>query len=138
MAGEQHREFLGTGWGFPLKPDAAGRLRFESDEELVAEGIEIVLGTSPGERQMRPEFGCAIYELVGEANTAALRGMVREKVKEALVRWEPRIDVQDVRVESPAEQRNRLDIRIDYRLRSNNAFFNLVYPFFLTEGPQQV
>ena len=86
---------------------------------------------------MRPEFGCRIYELVGEANTATLRGMVREKVREALVRWEPRIDVLDVRVESPEEQRNRLDICIEYRIRANNAFFNLVYPFYLTEGPQQ-
>ena len=134
---EQHREFLGTGWAFPVNPDAHGRLRYESDEELVIQGIEIVLGTSPGERQMRPEFGCTIYELVGEANTAALRGMVREKVKEALLRWEPRIDVIDVRVDSPDGQKNRLDIRVDYRIRSNNAFFNLVYPFFLTEGPQQ-
>jgi uncharacterized protein len=134
---EQHREFLGTGWAFPVNPNAHGQLRYESDEELVIQGIEIVLGTSPGERQMRPEFGCTIYELVGEANTAALRGMVREKVKEALLRWEPRIDVMDVRVESPDGQKNRLDIRVDYRIRSNNAFFNLVYPFFLTEGPQQ-
>lgn len=86
---------------------------------------------------MRPEFGCHIYELVGEANTAALRAMVREKVREALVRWEPRIDVLDVRVDSPEEQKNRLNIWIDYRIRSNNAFFNLVYPFFLTEGPEQ-
>jgi phage baseplate assembly protein W len=134
---EQERDYLGTGWTFPLKPDITGRLRYVSGEELVVEGIEIVLGTSPGERQMRPEFGCGIYELVGEANTAALRGLVRERVREALTRWEPRIDVLDVRVESPEEQKNRLDIRIDYRLRANNAFFNLVYPFFLTEGPQQ-
>lgn len=101
------------------------------------EGIEIVLGTSPGERQMRPEFGCAIYELVGEANTVALRGLVRERVREALTLWEPRIDVLDIRVEAPEEQQNRMDIHIDYRIRSNNSFFNLVYPFFLTEGPQQ-
>jgi phage baseplate assembly protein W len=134
---EQERDYLGTGWIFPLKPDITGRLRYVSGEELVVEGIEIVLGTSPGERQMRPEFGCGIYELVGEANTAALRGLVRERVREALARWEPRIDVLDVRVESPEEQKNRLDIRIDYRLRANNAFFNLVYPFFLSEGPQQ-
>jgi phage baseplate assembly protein W len=133
---EQERDYLGIGWSFPLKPGATGSLQYVAGEELVSEGIEIVLGTSPGERQMRPEFGCAIYELVGEANTAALRGMVREKVREALNRWEPRIDVLDVRVESPEEQRNRLDIRIDYRVRANNAFFNLVYPFFLTEGPQ--
>lgn len=133
---EQEREFLGTGWAFPPRPDATGALRFVSGEELVMEGIEIVLGTSPGERQMRPEFGCAIYELVGEANTVALRGLVRERVREALMLWEPRIDVLDVRVEAPDEQQNRMDIHVDYRIRSNNAFFNLVYPFFLTEGPQ--
>lgn len=102
----------------------------------MSQSIEIILGTSPGERQMRPEFGCAIYELVGEANTAALRGMVRDKVHDALVRWEPRIDLLDVRVESSEDQKNRLNIWIDYRVRPNNAFFNIVYPFFLTEGPQ--
>jgi phage baseplate assembly protein W len=134
---EQGRNILGTGWSFPLKPDPSGMLRFISGEDLVNQSIEIILGTSPGERQMRPEFGCRIYELVGEANTAALRGMVREKVREALVRWEPRIDVLDVRVESPEEQKNRIDIWIDYRLRANNAFFNLVYPFFLNEGAER-
>jgi uncharacterized protein len=133
---ENLRNIYGTGWAFPLKPDAGGRLRFTSGEDLVGQSIEIILGTSPGERQMRFDFGCRIYELVGEANTAGLRGMVREKVREALMRWEPRIDVTDVRVDSPEDQKNRLDIRIDYRLRSNNAFFNLVYPFFLNEGAQ--
>ncbi len=133
---EQKRAFLGTGWSFPPRPDSNGRLRYVSDEDAVSQSIEIILGTSPGERQMRHEFGCGIYELVGEANTAALRGMVRQKVRDALERWEPRIDVLDVRVESPEEQRNRLNIWIDYRIRSNNAFFNLVYPFFLTEGAQ--
>jgi phage baseplate assembly protein W len=133
---ENLRNIYGTGWAFPLRPDATGKLRFVADDELVNESIEIILGTSPGERQMRFEFGCRIYELVGEANTAGLRGMVREKVREALVSWEPRIDVLDVRVDSPEEQKNRLNIWIDYRLRSNNAFFNLVYPFFLDEGVQ--
>ncbi|WP_447602817.1 GPW/gp25 family protein [Nitrospira sp. Nam80] len=133
---EQQREFLGTGWAFPVMPNPNGNLRYVSDEEAVGQSIEIILGTSQGERQMRPEFGCGIYELVGEANTATLRGMVREKVREALVRWEPRVDVLNVRVESPEEQRNRLNIWIDYRIRSNNALFNLVYPFFLREGAE--
>jgi uncharacterized protein len=108
----------------------------ESDESI-EEAIEIILGTSPGERVMRPEFGCGIWELVMEANTAQLHGRVQARVRDALVRWEPRIDVLDVRVESPPEQRHVLLIRIDYRIRSNNAFFNLVYPFFLQEGVQR-
>jgi hypothetical protein len=132
------RSFLGTGWPFPIVPDLTGRLAYVSGEALVQDSVEIILGTSPGERQMRPTFGCGIHDLVGEANTAALRGMVREKVRDALQRWEPRIDVLDVRVESPDDQRNRLDIWIDYRIRATNSFYNLVYPFFLTEGAPSV
>jgi phage baseplate assembly protein W len=97
----------------------------------------IILGTGPGERVMRPEFGCGIWELVMEANTAQLHGRIKAKVRDALVQWEPRIDVLDVRVEAPPEQKNVLFIRIDYRVRANNAFYNLVYPFFLQEGVQR-
>ena len=110
---------------------------FVAGEDAIEEAIEIILGTSPGERVMRPEFGCGIWELVMEPNTAQLHGRVQARVREALIRWEPRIDVLDVRVESPPEQKNVLLIRLDYRVRSNNAFFNLVYPFFLQEGVQR-
>jgi uncharacterized protein len=126
--------FLGQGWKFPVKPGAAGRLSFTSGEEQIRQSIWIILSTAPGERQMRPRFGCGIHDLVFEPNTAALRGLIQEKVRESLTRYEPRIDVVDVRVETPPEERNYLLIRIDYRIRSNNAFFNLVYPFFINEG----
>jgi hypothetical protein len=86
---------------------------------------------------MRPLFGCGIWDLVMEPNTPQLHGRVLARVREALVRWEPRIDVRDVRVESPPEQKQLLLIRIDYRIRSNNAAYNLVYPFFLEEGVRQ-
>lgn len=128
--------FLGRGWAFPVVPAASG-IPYAEREDAVEEAIEIILGTSPGERMMRPEFGCGIWELVMEANTAQLHGRVQARVRDALVRWEPRIDVLDVRVDSPPEQKNVLLIRIDYRIRSNNAFYNLVYPFFLQEGVQQ-
>jgi len=126
--------FLGRGWAFPIVAGGAGQLRYVEGDAAVKEAVEIVLGTSPGSRVMRPEFGCGIWELVMEANTAQLQGRVQVRVREALVRWEPRIDVLDVRVESPPEKKNLLLIRIDYRVRSNNAFYNLVYPFFLQEG----
>jgi phage baseplate assembly protein W len=103
-------------------------------EEAIEQAIRIILGTSPGERVLRPEFGCGIWELVMEANTAQLHGRVQTRVNEALMRWEPRIDVLGVRVESPPEQKNLLLIRIDYRVRGNNSLYNLVYPFFLQEG----
>lgn len=134
---ETDAAFLGRGWAFPVVPDRAGRIRFAAGEDAIEEAIQILLGTSPGERVMRPEFGCGIWELVMEPNTSQLHGRVQARVREALVRWEPRIDVLDVRVESPSEQKHMLLIRIDYRVRSNNAFFNLVYPFFLQEGVQR-
>jgi phage baseplate assembly protein W len=127
-------DFIGRGWSFPVKPDPAGRLLYRGGDELIRQSILLILSTAPGERQMRPEFGCGIHDLVFAANTAALRGLVQQQVREALVRWEPRIDVLDVRVETPADQRNYLLIHVDYRVRANNALFNLVYPFFLTEG----
>lgn len=83
---------------------------------------------------MRPEFGCGIHDLVFDANTAALHGLTQANVRAALARWEPRIDVLNVRVEAPPEQRNLLLIHVDYRIRANNSIFNLVYPFFLIEG----
>jgi phage baseplate assembly protein W len=86
---------------------------------------------------MRPEFGCPIHDLVFQPNTAALRGLVQQQVRDSLTRWEPRIDVLDVRVETPPEERDRLLIHIDYRVRSNNALFNLVYPFFINEGTEE-
>jgi phage baseplate assembly protein W len=128
-------DLIGRGWPFPIKlvPD---RLRsFLGGDEKIRQSIWIILTTAPGERQMLPEFGCDIHDLVFQPNTAALRGAVQARVRDALLRWEPRIDVLDVRVDTPPpDERNRLLIRIDYRVRADNALFNLVFPFFLEEG----
>jgi phage baseplate assembly protein W len=128
------REFLGRGFAFPFLPDPQGRLRLVGDEERIRQSIWIILGTAPGERLMRPDFGCGIHDLVFEPNSAALRGLVAARVRTALVRCEPRIDVLDVRVGTDDAERNHLLIGIDYRIRANNAFANLVYPFFVNEG----
>lgn len=128
------QDILGKGMAFPVKPSISGGLPMSAGNEKVRQSIFIILSTAVGERQMRPEFGCGIHELVFEPNTPLLWGMVRDRVRRALTRWEPRIDLLDVRVEAPPDQRNYLLIRIDYRIRSNNTFFNLVYPFFINEG----
>jgi hypothetical protein len=127
-------DFRGRGWAFPVRPDPGGSLRLAEGDDKIRQSIWIILSTAPGERQMRPDFGCGIHELVFEPNTARLHGVVAENVRESLTRWEPRIDVLDVHVERPVDARNYLLIRIDYRLRENNAFYNLVYPFFINEG----
>lgn len=127
-------ELLGKGWPFPVNPGERRRLTLVGGDEKIRQSIWLILSTSPGERQMLPAFGCGIHDLVFEANTAALRAVLQVKVREALTRWEPRIDLLDVRVEAPPEARNYLLIRIDYRVRANNSLYNLVYPFFVNEG----
>jgi len=129
-------DIIGRGVGFPLRPAASGGLRLVGGDEKIRQSIWIILSTAPGERQMRPDFGCGINDVLFDANTARLRGIVEEKVREALSRWEPRIDVIDVRAEAPPEARNHLLIRIDYRVRANNSVYNLVYPFFINEGAE--
>lgn len=129
--------FLGRGWDFPVVPSRQGGVRLVAADAAIERSLNIILGTAPGERVMRPEFGCGIWELVMESNNAQLHGRVQARVRQALTRWEPRIDVLDVQVTAPPEQRNVLLIRLDYRVRSNNAAYNLVYPFFLQEGATQ-
>lgn len=127
-------DFLGRGWRFPVKPNAAGRLEYVSGDEEIRQSVWLIVTTAQRERVMREEFGCGLYDLVFDANTAALHGLVQENVRAALQRWEPRIDVLNVRAEAAGGQRNLLLIRIDYRIRANNTVFNLVYPYFLIEG----
>ena len=133
--------FLGVGWPLPLA-DAGGKLRLNPDgsiklseyEVSVRESIWIVLGTSKGERVMRPNFGCGIYDLIFEVNSASTAGRVAQEVKDALLYFEPRIDVLDVQVQSNSSE-GVLLISIDYQVRATNNVFNLVYPFYLERSP---
>jgi phage baseplate assembly protein W len=129
------KEFLGRGWAFP--PAVArdtGRILTTAYEEDVRQSIRIILETSKGERVMRPDFGCGIHDLVfGAISTALLRRVERE-VEDALRQFEARIDLLDVRVNSVAAERGRLEVSIDYRVRSTNQPGNFVYPFYFKEG----
>jgi phage baseplate assembly protein W len=128
------RDFLGTGWKFPVQPNPRGGLSYSSGEQDIQEAIWIILSTAQGERQMRPEFGCGIHDYVFAPNSPTTRGNIAHQVQVALTRWEPRIDVLDLRVESSLDAENILLIRVDYRIRANNTFHNLVYPFYIQEG----
>lgn len=125
---------IGKGWTFPIRPTPEGKLSLVSGEEKIRQSLLLILSTAPGERKMYPEFGCGIHDLVFQPNTEMLHARVQNQVRDALIRFEPRIDVVDVRVEMPPEARNFLIVRVDYRIRTSNSFYNLVYPFFLTEG----
>jgi phage baseplate assembly protein W len=141
--------FLGRGVGFPISLSGEGNLNSADYEESVRQSILMILGTAKGERVMRPDFGCGIYDLVFETNTSSTAGRISQAVQEALLVFEPRIDVVEVRVNSRmfsntqngeaelqlANNGNVLLINIDYRVRATNNVFNLVYPFYLERSP---
>jgi len=126
-------DFLGKGWSFPIALSDPDGIEMSPGEKSIQEAIWIIIATSPGERVMRPDFGCGIHRLVFSVNDAVTIGQVAKEVRLALIRWEPRIDVLDVDTEV-RERGEMLLINIHYRVRSTNNFFNLVYPFYLTVG----
>jgi hypothetical protein len=128
-------EFLGVGWGFPIDwDDSKQGFAVAEYQESIRQAIWIILSTAPGERVMRPDFGCAIHELVFAPNSAATRGQAESHVSEALLRWEPRIDVLEVKAVASGGQDEALLISINYRVRMTDSRFNLVYPFYLDRG----
>jgi uncharacterized protein len=126
------RDFLGIGWKFPLQVTPAGRIAQARYEQRIEESILLILSTAQGERVMLPDFGCGIHDLTFSPNTPGARSAVVEAVRTALVKYEPRVDVLEVDTETQGE--NLLLIRINYRIRANNAIGNLVYPFYITEA----
>ncbi len=124
------QNFLGRGWRFPVGVDARGGIGTAAGSDDIEQAIRIILETSPGERVMRPEFGCGLHDLVFAPNSPTTAGLVDFHVREALGRWEPRIEVDDVVVRPDPQNRAVLLINIRYRLRATNDERNLVYPFY--------
>ena len=124
-------EILGTGLAFPLSVDSRGGIAMVREESDVDQAIAIILGTAPGERPMRPEFGCGVHDYVFDTIDANTVGRMEEEVRNALTRWEPRIDVVGIDFDLDDVDRGRLLIRIDYRVRATNHYRNLVYPFYV-------
>jgi phage baseplate assembly protein W len=126
---------LGAGWHFPIAYDRAtkgyAKLLMAADELSVRQSIEIILSTSKGERVMRPDLGCDLNKLLFAPNNGATRALAEFEVTEALRTWEPRIEVLDVSVRAGGDNGEQLLIDIDYRVRSTDNRFNLVYPFYL-------
>lgn len=127
-------EFLGQGWRFPIRVNGRGGLSYSRGEQSIAESIWIILGTPLGTRIMLPTFGCGVHDDVFAPNDPNTLASISTHVHRALLRWEPRIDVTDVSVQNDPQTPNLLLIQVDYRIRANNAFHNLVYPFFVNEG----
>ncbi len=129
------KEFLGVGWKFPVTVDAAtGRMKTSGYEEDIQEAIHIILMTRKGERMMEPEFGCGVWDYVFETMDVSSLSRMEQEIRQALIRWEPRIRDIQVRAVPAAGSDAKLNIHIDYIVRSTNNPYNLVYPYYMNEG----
>jgi len=124
-------EIIGSGLAFPLQVDRRGGIALARDETDIEQAIELILATAPGERPMRPEFGCGVHEFVFDSIDAATVGKMELAIRDALDRWEPRVAVQTVEFDLSGVDRGLLMIDIGYRVRVTNTLRNLVYPFYV-------
>jgi len=125
------RPFLGKGWKYPVELDRGGGVAQSELDESIRQSIYIILGTAPGERVMRPNFGCQIHDLIFAPNTVNTAGLAMHYVHESLSKWEPRIEAVEVEAHPSPDDPNRLDINIKYKVRATNNSRNLVYPFYI-------
>jgi len=123
--------FLGQGWSFPPQIDGRGGMATAEGTVDIEQAIRIILSTAPGERPMRPDFGCRIHELVFAPANTTTAGLAAHYVEEALGWWEPRIDVTRVNVTHDPEDRARLLVTVQYEIRATHDERSLVYPFYV-------
>jgi phage baseplate assembly protein W len=127
-------DFIGKGLSFPPKITVHGGLSWSNGPARVQDAIWLILSTSQGERLMRPDFGAGVADYLMQPNSPLIRTQLAENIKAALTKWEPRIDLEAVRVEPVEDVASQVQVSIEYRLRETNELFNMVYPLFLEEG----
>lgn len=126
--------FLGAGIAFPIKVNEIGNIHMSYYEKSIAESIRMILGTSKGERVMRPDFGCDINDLVFAPNNSNTHNLITFHIEEALVKWEPRIILEKIEAVPDENKEAQINVFIEYKIRDVNTYFNMVYPFYLERG----
>jgi phage baseplate assembly protein W len=126
----QRHDFVGTGWAFPPDVNPNGGIALVSREREIEQAIQIIMMTYPGERPMRPRFGCPLRDFVFRNADYSTAVELSLAVKSSVVQWEPRVDVVDVVVTPDPVVRNRLDIEVIYQIKHTNDERNLVFPFY--------
>jgi phage baseplate assembly protein W len=123
--------FVGRGLSWPMEVDHTGSIRLTDTAEDIERSMRIVLMTAPGERLMRPQFGCRIWDLLFEPVTPNLLGLIAEAVRQAMAQWEPRVEIEDVKPLPDGDDGALVRVQISYRVRATNDRRNLVYPFYV-------
>ena len=123
--------FVGRGFFWPMEVDHTGSIRLTDGAADIDAAMAVVLATAPGERVMRPDFGCRIWDLLFEPVTANLLGLMAQAVRDALTQWEPRVIVETVDTVPDPRDSAVVSIRVGYRVKATNDRRNLVYPFYV-------
>jgi phage baseplate assembly protein W len=131
-----NHDIIGRGWRFPPRRGSHGSISLVGGETEIEQSILIILRTAPGERVMRPEFGCDLYDLVFLPNNSDTTNQVERVVNQALGRWEPRIDILNVDANPDPDDPARLLVDIQYRIKATHDLRSLVYPFYLIPEEQ--
>lgn len=139
---DEYKDILGHGLAFPMQTDAQGNVALVTGPKDIEQAIRIILGTIPGERVMRPTFGCQAWELVFAPNNAATHKLLEYYVRQALEFWEPRIELRSVSASAPRlgvdagyESGNTILLHIDYEIKATHDPRSIVYPFYImSEG----
>lgn len=129
--------FLGTGWAFPVrfhKAGTSGGAAMAQDEQDIEESLKILFSTRLGERLFEPKYGLDMHELLFESMSTTMVSLLEERVKIAVLVYEPRIEPLAIRVGSPHPASGELHIELDYRVRATNSRYNLVYPFYKSDA----
>lgn len=132
---ERDKSFLGTGWSFPPRFNPLDRgVDMVSADEDIKQSLNIILSTAPGERLMRPSFGCGLKKMVFERINESTRTQIKDLVERAVLFFEPRITLLRVEVDAAEVHEGKVLISLEYVIRTTNMRSNMVYPFYFREG----
>ena len=138
-SGTLNTSFLGTGWSFPpefVQGSQTGEVLMTSDEDDIRASLKILLGTVPGERFFNPKYGLDLHETLFEPMSTTMTTLLKERVHHAILIYEPRINLLVLDLDTSAQYEGRVSIIIDYEIRATNSRYNLVYPFYMTDGSE--
>jgi phage baseplate assembly protein W len=124
-------DFVGNGWAYPLRVGPRGGVALASGRDEINEALSLIISTAPGERVMRPDFGCRIWDMLFASSDPNTRGLMAQMVRDAITRWEARVDLEQVVVHPDPEDASRVLIDVAYVVKSTNDRRNLVYPFYV-------
>lgn len=137
MAEVKTNDFLGRGWSFPPEFNVqAQSVEVTEKVDDIYKSLEILLSTRVGERIMQPKYGCNMDELIFESLDTATKTIIIDKIKTAILYFEPRIDVKKIDLNTNNESEGIIILEIEYVVRATNSRFNFVYPYYRNEGTE--